>query len=169
MSKIVFDLDGVFRDLISYLIERYKIEKPIDEWYWEHEQKDIYKLIKEDNYRALVNSKPTDYIMATCLYSQDIEIWTNQPEKWMPYTELWLNNYLRCYMNCKVRLMTSEEKEKNLYLEDAYIVEDYPYFKKYDRVILADRSYNQKVDCKYRVKHGRELLKVMERILYGNN
>ena len=89
MPKIVFDLDGVLRDIISYLEKRYNIL--IREWYWNHEKKDIYKLIKEDNYRALIDAEPTDYLKSIIKNFDYLEIWTNQPDKWLPYTNKWID------------------------------------------------------------------------------
>jgi hypothetical protein len=167
MQKVVFDLDGVLRDIISYLKIKYNI-KEIKQWYWEHGGKDIYALIREDNYNALTKAKPTEYLRSIIKNFNYIEIWTNQPNDWLPYTNSWINNNITKYIDCGIRVMDSIKKEKKIYNEDIYIVEDYPNFNNYDNIILVDREYNKGVDCKYRVKTGDELIKKIKE-LDGNN
>jgi phosphoglycolate phosphatase-like HAD superfamily hydrolase len=157
MHKIVFDLDGVLRDLVSYICNRYNICQP-DIWYWEHEGKDIYKLIREDNYRALLEAGPTEYLKVAINNFDNLEIWTNQPKDWLSHTYKWINKNIKNKINYNIKIMSSKQKEKKLYSEDVYIVEDYPYFDNYDKVILIDRSYNRLVYCKNRVKNSKELI-----------
>ncbi len=164
MPKIVFDLDGVLRDIISYLEKRYNIL--IREWYWNHEKKDIYKLIKEDNYRALIDAEPTDYLKSIIKNFDYLEIWTNQPDKWLPYTNKWIDENIKQYIDCEIKIMSSEQKEKLLVLDcdGIYLVEDYPNFKNYENIILVDRLYNRNVICKHRVKNGKELINKLKEL-----
>ncbi len=164
MPKIVFDLDGVLRDIISYLEKRYNIL--IKEWYWNHGKKDIYKLIKEDNYRALIDAEPTDYLKSIIKNFDYLEIWTNQPIEWLPYTNKWIDENIKQYIDCEIKIMSSEQKEKLLVLDcdGIYLVEDYPNFKNYKNIILVDRLYNRNVICKHRVKNGKELINKLKEL-----
>ena len=169
MPKIVFDLDGVLRDIISYLEKRYNIPT-IEKWYWEHEKKDIYKLIKEDNYKALTDAEPTDYLKSIIKNFDHLEIWTNQPYEWLPYTDKWIDKNIEQYINYEMKIMSSEEKEELLRLDcdGIYLIEDYPNFKSYENIILVDRLYNRNIICKHRVKNGEELVNKIKE-LNGNN
>ena len=84
--NIVFDLDGVIRDLNSYLGEKYKVPFPTD-WKWEYKGKNVFNWIEFDNFNPLLFAPPTEYY--PFIYSWKIkynfkgfEIWTSQPEKW---------------------------------------------------------------------------------------
>ena len=167
MSKIVFDLDGVLRDIISYLEKRYNIPT-IKEWYWEHEKKDIYELIEQDNYRALTEAKSTNYLKSIIENFDHLEIWTNQPNEWMPYTNKWIDEHIRGYVDCEIKILSSEVKEKLLDYNNTYLVEDYPNFKNYRNIILVDRTYNRNIICKHRIKNGKELMNKIKE-LNGNS
>ena len=169
MPRIVFDLDGVLRDIISYLEKIYNIPT-IEKWYWEHDNKDINKLVKEDGYKALIEAEPTDYLKSIIKNFGYLEIWTNQPDEWLPYTYRWINDNIRRYVNCEISILNSEQKEELLDYNDVYLVEDYPNFRDYENIILVDRPYNRNVICKHRVKNGKELIdKIREVELNGNN
>lgn len=170
MSKIIFDLDGVLRDIISYLIKRYDIKEPIEKWYWKHNGEDIYELIKKDGYEALTNAEPTNYLKSIIKNFDFLEIWTNQPDEWLPYTNKWIDESIRKNIDCEINILNSEQKEELLEYNDIYLVEDYPNFKNYENIILVDRLYNRNVECKHRVKNGKELIKkIKELTKYGNN
>ena len=166
MSKITFDLDGVLRDIISYLEARYNIK--IEEWDWKHNGEDIYKLIKKDGYKALTDAEPTNYLKSIIKNFDFLEIWTNQPDEWLPYTNKWIDENIRKNIGCEVYILSGEQKEELLEYNGIYLVEDYPNFKNYEKIILVDRLYNRNVGCKHRVKNGKELIKKIKEI-NGNN
>lgn len=158
--RIVFDLDGVFRDLCGYLHHKFSVPIPIY-WFWEHEGKDIYKWIEEDNYRALIYSPVTKYLMPVLKTGYPIELWSCQPDKWKPYTDLWIWNNIPSYT---LLYLNTKEKEKKLYREkDTYLVEDCPNFKDYSKILLIDTPYNQNVNALHRVKTPKDLTDVIER------
>ena len=156
-NKIVFDLDGVMRDLMGYCHDRFDVTSPT-EWFWKHNGKDVYRLVKEDNYNALIYSPPTKYLSTIKKYSKKLEIWSHQPPKWRSYTKHWLDYYLGEY---SIRYLTTKQKRARLDKhKDTWLVEDNPNFKSYKRIILIDRLYNRNVDC-YRVKTSSKLNKVL--------
>jgi len=164
MKKIVWDLDGVIRDLMHYM--RNKLDAPNTRmWYWDVKGKDIYDLVKEDEYMALIYSPPTEYLFTVMKYIKKIEIWSNQPEEWRSFTKDWLDVYIGDY---SIRYLNTEEKRKRLdKYKNIWLVEDNPNFKNYNRIILIDRLYNQKVKCRIRIKAIHELEHILK--TWGEN
>lgn len=158
--KVKFDLDGVLRSLIDYLVNKYKMPYP-ETWGWLFKEMNIFKLVKDEGFQALVYSPVTEYI-SILKSMKDIEVWTCQPRNWRLYTEMWIREYIG---DCKIRYLTTEQKRAALDKEpETYLVEDCPNFKSYDRIILIDRPYNQKVECEFRVKTLEELKGIIEKL-----
>lgn len=129
-------------------------------WNWTHEGKDIFEIIKEDNYKALINSPETEYCPIIRTYIDNIEIWTSQPYSWRDKTTHWVNKHLG---TCKIRFLTPEEKESRLnFLIDHILVEDSPNFTDYSKIALIDRLYNRKVHATHRIKTPEELKALCE-------
>ncbi len=61
--KIVFDLDGVLRNFMPGLIDRYgiSVEK---EWDWLHKGKDLFHWVKQDEYKNLIDAVRTNLAQA---------------------------------------------------------------------------------------------------------
>lgn len=144
--KLVFDLDGVLRDLNRYLNNKYKIPSP-QKWDWKYKNKDIFGWARHDKFKILVEAPPTKFYYN---FSHKIkEIWTCQSDKWLPYTMEWIDRYLP---NRTIMILNTEEKEKLLYSKkNTYLVEDSPNFKNYDKIIIVDRPYNGHINCKNRI------------------
>jgi len=146
--KITLDLDGVLRDLNTYL-SSLGVPYPIN-WNWTHEGKDIFQIIKEDDYKALINSPETEYCPIVRTYIDNIEIWTSQPYSWRDKTTHWINKHLG---TCKIRFLTTEEKEARLnFLSDVVLVEDSPNFISYSKIALIDKPYNKHIHAEHRIK-----------------
>jgi 5'(3')-deoxyribonucleotidase len=155
-KKIIFDLDGVLRDLLSIFRERFNVPQT-STWIFTHNGKTIYDYIKED-YSVLYKAEPTQYLDVIKEYigKSKIEIWSYQPEDWIKYTKKWLNIFLKDkYI---IKYLNPEEKYRKLKEnKDMFLVEDYPLFPDYSRIILIDTSYNQEVKPFVRVKDKEEL------------
>lgn len=153
--KLVFDLDGVLRDLDAYLHNRLDIPA-ITDWFWKHKGKDIFEWIEEDGFNALVYAPTTKYYLTIKKYIKNIELWTSQPEKWRPYTEAWIrNNFNDKYL---LNYLTTEEKQMRLNEDKGtYLVEDCPNFTDYTRIILVDTLYNKHVEAPNRVYSVKDL------------
>jgi len=151
--RIVYDLDGVLRDLNAYL-ETLGVPYP-QEWDWTHEGKNIFQIIKEDGYKALTGAPETEYCPVVRTYADEIELWTCQPPAWRELTYRWIADHLG---RCKVRFLTTEEKKERLdFLIDTLLVEDSPNFKDYHRIVLIDRPYNRHIETEHRIKTPQEL------------
>lgn len=159
--RIIFDLDGVLRDINAYLRARLGIPE-IKEWYWKYKGRDIYDWVKFDNYCSLVYSPPTPYFYVVEELVKFPCIWTSQPEEWKVYTKAWLRYYFgREYSLEYLSLLEKRERldeDKSLYL-----VEDYPFFDNYNRILLVDKPYNQAVKTDLRIKTVMDLGKWIER------
>jgi hypothetical protein len=162
MKKIVFDLDGVIRDL-GIIHKRFNIPK-MNEWCWKYKDKDIYDWVKTD-YSVLEEAKPTKYLKVIQDYinsnNKIIEIWSYQPNDWVKYTKNWINKYFK---NSITYWLKPEEKYKKLLKEkDTILIEDYPKYPCYDKIILIDTYNNRNVKSDCRIKTVKEL----KRKLYG--
>jgi hypothetical protein len=160
--KIVFDIDGVIRNL-GIIHKRFNIPKLSDNWHWTYKGKDVYGWVKED-YKVLEEAPPLEYAEAIRDYGKThkLEFWTHQPDEWKPYTKRWMKHYFG--KGIKIRFLEPRskfdllQKHKNIML-----VDDYPLFPNYKQIILADQYYNQKVNCLLRVKSKEELAKLLEK------
>lgn len=159
--NIVFDLDGVMRNLMSYLKNKYKIPYPKTYW-WKYKDKDIYDWAKYDNYEICRSAPVTKYYRIIKKYFPEPEIWTHQPKDWQKPTIIWLDRHFDSYI---VKFLNGEQKRKRLdRYKNTLLVEDSPNFTHYDRIILIDDSLNKNIKSKIRIKNTKEL----ERILHEN-
>ncbi len=155
-KKIVFDLDGVIRDLNRYLVEKYNIPYP-KEWNWTYKGKDIWWYSEKDKNMLVLNSKTTEYYDVIKKYCD--EIWTCQPDRWKDKTKKWVYKYLGS--NVKLLFLTTKEKRERLNKEkNTILIEDSPNFENYDRILLIDRLYNKKVKAT-RIRNPKQLEKIL--------
>lgn len=154
-KKVVFDVDGVVRNL-GYVTEYFKIPK-LKDWCWKYKSKDIYGWVKM-NYNLLVECPSTKYLDVIKEYKNGskLEFWSYQPKDWRPYTLKWLKS--RFGNDFKIRYLKPLEKYARLQkCKDTILVEDYPEFPNYDRIVLIDRYYNKHSPAKIRIKTKEEL------------
>ena len=161
MYKTVFDLDGVMRNLMSYLHKKYKIPLHPDTYWWTYKNKDIYDWAKYDNYGICRNSPVTKYYKTIKKYFPEPEIWTHQPKDWQKPTSIWLDRHFDSYI---VRFLNGEQKRKRLdKYKDILLVEDSPNFTHYNRIILIDDLLNKHIKNVPRVKNVKELKQIFEK------
>jgi len=144
--NIIFDLDGVLRDLVGYLVKKYEIPYP-QNWFWKYKGKDIFEWAEHDGLKVLTEAQPTEFFMN--FKHKVTEIWTCQSDDWLPHTMLWIEKYLP---NRTTMILSTEQKEKLLCSKkNTLLVEDSPNFKNYDKIILMDRPYNKHIKCENRI------------------
>jgi len=160
--RVVWDLDGVVRDLNGYIVQIYGGKYP-DKWDYVYATgKNIYDTINE-NLDILTNSPPTAYCTVLKKHYSNPEIWTSQPKKWQEATMSWICKHIG--EGCTVKFYKTADKERELEQnEDLVLVEDSPNFKNYDRIILIDRPYNQKVKSVFRIYGTKHLNNMLERM-----
>ena len=162
--KIVWDVDGVIRNL-GIVHKRFNIPKTMD-WHWIYKDKDIYGWVKED-YSVLINASPTKYldVLKESNNGSVIEFWTYQPPDWKPYLKQWLNKYFKKYI---IRYLKPDQKYKRLQKhKNVILVEDYPNYPSYDRIILIDRYYNKDTKATIRITSKKQLKNLLE--IYNEN
>jgi FMN phosphatase YigB (HAD superfamily) len=140
--QVVFDLDGVLRDFNTIFHDRFGVPHSND-WNFRYKNKGVYDWVKED-YSILVDAEPTPYFQVIKKWAGNnkIDIWSHQPDDWVPYTEDWLAKYLGGEYT--IEYLTPNEKYSKLLNNPAtYLVDDYPLFPDYSRIILVDYEYNQ--------------------------
>jgi hypothetical protein len=159
MIKFVWDIDGVLRNLYPIVRRKFNLWSPDTYEAWDEKGYNIYELAKKDNYRFLLEAKPTKYfeIIKRFSYCQNrpTEVWSWQPEDWRPHTIKWLKRHLKEYKTVWLR---PEEKYDRLKQEkNTVLVDDYPLHICYDNILLIDQKYNKKVNCKDRIKTVKDL------------
>jgi len=153
--RIVFDLDGVLRDLMGYLNDKYGVPAPTD-YFWIHQGKNIYQWLEDDNLFALIYAPVTEYFHLIRKSVNIVEIWTHQPVAWRSKTESWITNNLGD--KCLVNYFTPEEKKARLLEEKCiWLVEDNPVMAKLPRILLIDRLYNRDVETEHRIRDTNDL------------
>jgi hypothetical protein len=161
--KFVFDIDGVLRNLNGLLMEKYNLPIPKDWGAWDKIGYDIYDIVAQD-YSVLVDAKPTKYINVIKEYNylDKLEIWSHQPHDWIEHTVRWLGiNIPNRHLN--IKWYTPKEKFENLMKNrNIILVDDYPKFPNYDRIVLIEQSYNKQVNASLRIKTVDELENILE-------
>jgi hypothetical protein len=158
--KFVFDIDGVLRNLNYSICKEFNLPIPTS-WYnneWDKLGRGVYDLIKE-KIHLLYDAYPTKYFITIGSYMilNGSELWTHQPPSWRKLTKKWINDWLP---PIKIRYLTPQQKENRLRkYKDIILVDDYPHFKSYDRILLIDQPYNQNVKNCIRIKKVSELRK----------
>ena len=143
---IYFDIDGVLRDLSGEAFP----DKPILKWEQQRDGNGIFGAI-EGRPSLLHTAPPMEYmytVRVLSLRGVKITILSTQPDTWRRGTTRWLNRYLPHVPYIYTYHM--EEKFDHV-KEGDVLIDDYPYFSSYDRVILVDRPYNTETPAPIRV------------------
>lgn len=152
--KIVFDLDGVLRELSQYLVEKYKVPYP-KVWDWKYKGKNFWDYAQEDDNMFLF-APITEYLEIVKKYITEPEIWTCQRDEYREHTTKWISENIS--KQCNIFYASTIEKRKMLDRRtDTILVEDNPNFTHYDRIVLIDRPYNQEIKSFLRIKNPKEL------------
>ena len=153
---IYFDLDGVLRDLISPLFH----VKDVRFWNVENQFGQNFLDLVNRNLDVLLHAPCTEYVDVWKKFKGIII--TKQPLQWKFLTSVWISVNLG-----KADVLYVEDGESKLqYLKDGdYLVEDYPYFEDYSKIILIDHLYNREVKHPFaRVKNARGLARILSRL-----
>ena len=142
ITKLFWDIDGTIRQLDKPTIGE---ELP----FWNYKKNGVgFCTLVDNNLSILENAQPYSYLNVLNEQAKAVII-THQPEKWKPYTERWLAYWVKIpyeviYVNCI--------EEKLEYLDDdSYLVDDYPSFFNYDKILLVDRLWNRGVKATNRI------------------
>jgi hypothetical protein len=152
--KIFWDLDGVLRDLCTPIFGH---EPSV--WHHINEQgKDAVDIIEAD-LCILATAPPTEYFDYVVQNHAPIHLVTHQKEHWRPFTIEWFKQFLD--IPFIVNYVRPEHK-LDFVGEGNYIVEDYPMFSDYSKVILVDRMYNRHIKSPIRVRNIKELEDILK-------
>lgn len=140
--KIVFDLDGVLRDLNGHA-SSIEGTGPPDKWDFIRNGKSIYDLVNS-NLNLLLDSPPTPYKEVILDHFPVPEIWTNQPYAWRPHTIQWIKNHISPH--CEVLFKSLDDKYQELEEDsDTILIDDCPLFRDYGHIILVSYPYNDHI------------------------
>jgi hypothetical protein len=145
--KIFCDIDGVIRRL-SHAALGFEPH----EWYFEQDGMNVFDIVNKNPSLCEIASPYEDYLEV--INSLDsITFLSNQLPAWQPFTSRWLNRHVTTTYKAHYT-----NNDKFAYLNDGdWLIEDFPYFPDYSRVILVDRPYNRATDAPLRVSSAEEL------------
>lgn len=155
MKPLFVDVDGVIRDLDYAVLGNHD-----GAWAKEVDGMSFIDYVTKHRDRLLTDTPETKYCSALQYWARlagpnAFKFLTSQPKEWRPYTLAWLKER---FPDIEI-IFVSKPAEKLAFIEEAdgVLIEDYPFFKDYSRIILIDRPYNRKVDCR-RIKDVPEFL-----------
>lgn len=167
--KIVWDIDGVCRDLSGQVAEEFCLPVPKTWYFWEKMGHNIYDLVKKDR-NILVRAKPTEYfntINSFISQFKEVEFWTHQPDDWVEYTLKWLRMRVNV-SNIKIVCLTPQQKyEGLLYFKENLLVDDFPFFPTYDQIVLINQPYNKECNSKIRIFNNEQLKLLLDNYKNG--
>jgi len=137
---LYFDCDGVLRDLFTYTMG---IEQK--DWNEKVNGKDFFETIEED--RTILNKcHETQYLPIIVSMCPEVNILSSQPVQWREYTNKWIDDKIKPFCKCNIQYV-SKPFEKMKHLKDGdMLVEDYPFFEDYSKIVLIDHLYNRKLE-----------------------
>jgi len=155
---IYFDIDGVLRAL--------------DKELWGSERKswdgnfvggvDVCTFL-DAHPEVLFSAPPTEYLKSVknfyTFYGFTLYLMSYQTENWRSNTEKWLKKHLNG-IKYKVTYVTNLEDKLKLLRNNDLLIEDYPNFSDYSKIIIVDRKYNRHVKG-VRVKTAKQLLNLL--------
>ena len=153
---IHFDLDGVMRWLT------HDLRGGMDPQTWSEplpNGQDLCSYIDE-NLDVLI-SAPATRFCATIKKLKEIHIISHQPDHWKPGTMYWIGKHIP---NSKLIIdFVKSPQEKMAFLSNGdLIVEDYPFFEDYSKIILIEWAYNRHVNDPYaRITEPEQLKKII--------
>jgi hypothetical protein len=149
---LFFDLDGVLRDLCS--------AAKINPTNWDCEIEGMNFIEYFDNHLSLLETAPgTEYLKPINTFIDTINVVTSQKDTWKLPTINWLKRNVP-----NLTTLQFDSEKIHLLKNQDILIEDYPYYSDYSKIILIDRPYNKDISVPHtRVSTPRELLDEIER------
>ena len=92
--------------------------------------------------------------------SSNLTFLSCQPENWQPYTEVWLEKHFPGVVYTFTE--TPNDKLQIVSAARGYLIDDYPRFESFDRVITVDCKYNKGVNNQnFRIKNRIDFLLIL--------
>lgn len=152
---LYLDVDGVIRDL-----QRAVLGELPDQWNCYKYGIDFCSIINND-LSVLLTAEPTEYY-EVIKKIHPLRIISCQPKNWRDNTGQWLKKHFGYF---EVLFVESPEDKLDMLYDGDWLVEDYPLFNDYKRIILIDRPYNRDVAAD-RVKTPEELEAKLRSVRY---
>ena len=136
---IHFDIDGVCRHLIGAIVEG-----GINQWDQPMPNgQGVCEYI--DDHLDLLMTAPATRYCAAIKKLKNVHFISCQPSSWRPGTAYWIYKH---FPNSQVTIDFVEKPEEKMEFLDYndFLVEDYPKFEDYSKIILIDWPYNRHVE-----------------------
>jgi len=136
---IYFDIDGVIRDLDGYFGKRRT------EWHMKVNGMTLVEAVDSDM-RALTETEPLPFLEVIREFNPEPTFMTVQPANWIKPTMEWIGKHVP---GAAINFTPAPTYKLWLLKPGDLLVEDYPFFEDYSRIILIDWPYNQNVKNPY--------------------
>jgi hypothetical protein len=146
---IYFDIDGVARrlDLAAYGHE-------VDRWATKNSDGLTLMDIVNRDPTICARAPPSEYLPFINSL-REVEFLSNQPPRWQEHTDTWLREHME--IPYKVHYTKGPDAKLDRLHKGDLLVDDYPFFYNYRRIILVDMPYNRDTKCPVRVTSEQEL------------
>lgn len=137
---VYWDIDGVIRNLSVEALGR-------EASHWEDKEngKTVVDLVNED-LDILLRAKPLPYLGLANSFLKGIQFLSYQPKTWRPNTLEWLREYMQVPFSVRF----AQEKLALLKPGD-WLIDDFPFFRSFQQVILVKQPYNKGAEARIRV------------------
>ena len=151
-----WDIDGVLRLLYCGAFKH-------EPSYWGEtlNGKTLIDIVNEHP-EICLSSPPSEYVKVVNRYCKHLHILSNQLPSWTEWTNKWLNKYIEIPYD--VRYTNNPFHKISLLGHNDYLVEDYPNFQDYSKIILINRKYNRGIECPIRISKPNELIKIIAKL-----
>ena len=156
--KYVIDIDKVVRDVHIFLEQKYKFT--IRHWDYFYKGKDFW-IMADESPEVWTDAPPSEYYSIIKQY-KPLEFWSVQKIEHKDATIKWMNKYFDKY---KIKFFKDfEHKYKELQKRNVILIDDFPNFPSYEKIILIDTNYNKSTKAKIRIKTPEQLEKYLIKI-----
>lgn len=153
---LYWDIDGVLR-LLYCSTFRYEPNS----WDEKLNGKSHIDIVNEHPEICLY-APPSEYLEIVNTYCNHLHLLSNQLPSWITWTNKWLNKHVKIPYD--VKYTKNPAHKISLLGSNDYLVEDYPKFQDYSKIILINRKYNQDTKCPIRISKPNELIKIIAKL-----
>ena len=158
IKKIVFDLDGVIRNLMYPFEQQYGFKTK--KYNFRHNGRNFWDMAREHP-EFFIEAPVTKYYNTINKYVKRPTIWTFQHKEYRDLTEHWVASYFDDY-NIRFFRCGGDKYKRLREKTDHVLIEDAPNFPDYTRVILIDQPWNKGIEDAFRVSKVGELEKILK-------
>lgn len=135
---IYWDLDGVLRSLGTVVLGH-----ETDDWNKKVNGKTFFEIVEDDK-TVLYRAPEMCYLPLVLSVCPEIHILSSQLSgDWHTFTDIWIKEHISKYIDTTVTYVSKPIEKMDFLKNGDIIVEDYPFFDDYSKIVLIDHPYNR--------------------------